>query len=213
MFDNIPDEILIGAGVGAGVLALVVVLVIVLAARRGGTKAGGGSAGPWEAYARDNHLTLSGELPLLQLEGGQKGINVRFWQHEEEDGAWDGDGDAPPPAKIVSEAAVSIPADVGDLLLVREGPRAKLAGGQDIRLNDTQFDTAFVVRHSNPKRVFQILTPPVRDVLIAAQQKLPDLAVSDGMVRLRGEGTTDVRRVDLVLTTLIGVAAAFAKDA
>lgn len=206
MFNHIPDEILIGAGAGIGLLVLVIILVIVFAAGGGRKKK---VMKKWAQYARENHLTLTGEYPVLQLEGGDKGINVRFWQEVK---TGDGGDDGETTAQVVSEAAVSIPAEIGDLSLAREGFFAKFGrvfGGQDIKLNDTQFDTAFIVKHSNSKRVFQILTPPVRDALIAAQQKLPDLEVSDGMVRLRGAGSTDIQRVDFVLSTLIRVATAF----
>lgn len=210
MFDHIPDEILIGAGAGIGVLVLVVILVAVFSGGGGRKKK---VLQQWGQYAHENQLTLTGEYPILQLEGGGKGINVKFWQEVQ---AVDGGDDGGTTEKVVSEAAVSIPAEIGDLSLAREGFFAKIGRtfvGQDIKLNDTLFDTAFIVKHSNSKAVFNILTPPVRDALIAAQQKLPDLEVSDGMVRLRGAGITDIQRIDFVLSSLIRVATAFHKDA
>jgi hypothetical protein len=206
-------DLLIAGGVAA-VLVLAAVAIVVLIAKKKG-------AGPkaqvreWQKYAAENHLRLSGEYPMFQLEGANHGINVRFWQIEQQLDA--GDDESPPEVEIISEAAVSIPVPVGQLAVAREGFLEKVGktlGGEDVKVGDPQFDTAFIVKGVNPARVLRLLTVPVRLALLGAQRSHPDVEIDDGMARIRTAGpVTDVAAVDHMLQTLMAVAAAFTKDA
>ncbi|MBI5528705.1 MAG: hypothetical protein HY897_20435 [Deltaproteobacteria bacterium] len=206
-------DLLIAGGVAAVLVFAVVAIIVVLAKKKGGGRKT--QIREWQKYAAENHLTLSGEFPMFQLEGANHGINVRFWQVEQELDA--GDGESPPEVEIIGEAAVSIPVPVGQLAVAREGFLEKIGkslGGEDVKVGDPQFDTAFIVKGVNPTRVLRVLTVPVRLALLGAQRSHPDIEIDDGMVRVRTAGpVTDVATVDHTLQTLMAVAASFTKDA
>lgn len=205
--------LVIGAIVlGVVVLALVAVFTVLAKKRGGGRKT---AMREWQQYAAENHLTLSGDFPMFQLEGANHGINVRFWQIEQQLDA--GDDESPPAVEVVAEAAVSIPVPVGQLAVAREGFLEKVGktlGGEDVKVGDPQFDTAFIIKGVNPVRVLRVLTVPVRLALLGAQRVYADIEIDDGMVKIRTEGpVTDAKEAGRMLQTLMGVAAAFTKDA
>ncbi len=100
--------------------------------------------------------------------------------------------------------------DVHDLQVTPEGLAAKMAklfGGQDIQMNDPDFDPLFLIRGSRPG-VEKVLGVAARAALIHAHQREIEVCIGDGVVFFKGVPPKDDALFDTVLEAVAEVAVA-----
>lgn len=150
-----------------------------------------GTADKWfaELGGRGWRVTRGETTQEFTLENTLRGVPVSYAQKYVPTGAGDDEKWA-----ISALASAAIPVSVGDLTVQSEGVLdrvAKMLGGQDIALDDQEFDAAFRTRCTDPEIARRTLTKAARQALLKARARLGDaLYLRDGKVCWNGTSAT-----------------------
>lgn len=181
-----------------------VAIVVVLLTARANAKLRAQRIAAWQHAAASSGLTLSGGYPMFSLTGPLDGVEVSV-AHD----YWIGHKGR---RHYRHELSVPIARDVGDLVITRETlfeSVGKVFGGQDVKVGDSTFDGAFVIKGSDEAKIREILDARVREALLAAQAAMPTVHVEGGRVRFTATGLADPATIVEQLRALAAVAGAF----
>lgn len=168
----------------------------------------------WTAYTNQRGYALLERAPALRIRAEVLGVQVYASEGIERVTTLD-ENNAMQEADVrraYVNAAPLMP--IGDLAVRGEGFAAKLSklfGGQDIKVGEPEFDSAFLIRCSQPELAPRVLTPNARRALLQARRAVPNLIIAEGRVSWEGNELKDAAQLDALIQAVASVAAALGR--